>query len=224
MSDPFIGEIKMVGFNFAPRGWALCQGQVMSIAQNSALFSLLGTTFGGNGQTTFGLPDYQGRSPVGTGNGAGLSPIVWGQVAGTENVTLTQNEMPAHTHTAQFTGQSSAVSGTASTTVTVDVGTDTSGVMVAPAPGATTYLSATTAKAGLASVTFNGLYGTTAPGSNKASLGGINANTALGSLSATAAGTVAVGLAGNSLPVAVRNPYLGTIFIIATEGIFPSRP
>jgi len=99
MSNPFIGEIRMVGFTFAPRGWALCNGQIMSIAQNTALFSLLGTTYGGNGQTTFALPDLRGRVPIHFGQGPGLSSYVQGEVAGTENVTLLQAQIPAHTHT-----------------------------------------------------------------------------------------------------------------------------
>lgn len=98
MSDPFLGEVKMVGFNFAPSGWAFCQGQLMPIAQNTALFSLLGTMYGGNGQTTFGLPDLRGRSPVGMGQGPGLTDIVQGEMAGTESVTLTTANMPMHTH------------------------------------------------------------------------------------------------------------------------------
>jgi len=101
MSDPFLGEIRMVGFNFAPRGWAMCQGQLLSIAQNNALFALLGTLYGGDGQTTFGLPDYRGRSPVGMGQGPGLSAVVQGEMAGTENVTLTLNQMPMHNHVAR---------------------------------------------------------------------------------------------------------------------------
>ena len=98
MSDPFLGEIRMVGFNFAPRGWAQCQGQLMAISQNTALFSLLGTMYGGDGRVTFGLPDFQGRSPVGMGQGPGLSPIDQGEKAGTENVTLTVVNMPTHNH------------------------------------------------------------------------------------------------------------------------------
>src|SRR5688572_6320685 len=98
MSEPFLGEIRMVGFNFAPQGWAFCQGQLMSIAQNSALFSLLGTTFGGDGQTTFALPDYRGRSSVGMGSGPGLTNIVQGEKSGTENVTILSTQMPVHTH------------------------------------------------------------------------------------------------------------------------------
>ena len=98
MADPFIGEIRMVGFSFNPRGWALCNGQLMSIAQNTALFSLLGTTFGGDGVQTFGLPDLRGRVPLHQGSGPGLSTYVLGQLAGTENVTLLSTQMPQHTH------------------------------------------------------------------------------------------------------------------------------
>jgi microcystin-dependent protein len=96
--EPFLGEIKMVGFNFAPRGWAFCDGQILSISSNTALFSLYGTTYGGDGRTTFGLPDLKGRSAIHPGSGAGLSPISQGQKGGQESVTLTQNQMPSHTH------------------------------------------------------------------------------------------------------------------------------
>jgi microcystin-dependent protein len=98
MADPFLGEIRTFGFNFAPRGWAMCTGQTLSISQNSALFSLLGTTYGGNGQSTFGLPDLRGRAGIGFGQGQGLSPRQLGEVSGSENVTLTTNQMPAHNH------------------------------------------------------------------------------------------------------------------------------
>jgi microcystin-dependent protein len=96
--DPFIGEIRMFGGNFAPNGWALCNGQLLSINQYAALFSLLGTSFGGNGSTTFGLPDLQGRVPLSWGQGSGLSNYNLGDKAGTETITLTQNQMPAHNH------------------------------------------------------------------------------------------------------------------------------
>src|SRR3712207_3315813 len=98
MSEPFIGEIRMVGFNFAPRGWATCDGQLLSIAQNTALFSLLGTTYGGNGQTTFALPDLRGRAALHQGQGPGLTNRVIGEASGTETVTLTTNQMPSHSH------------------------------------------------------------------------------------------------------------------------------
>jgi microcystin-dependent protein len=87
-SDPFIAEIRPFGFNFAPRGWAFCQGQIMSIAQNTALFSLIGTTYGGDGRVTFGLPDLQGRTPLGMGQGPGLPAYDWGERAGAVSTTL----------------------------------------------------------------------------------------------------------------------------------------
>ncbi len=98
MAEPFIAQIMMFGGNFAPRGWAMCNGQILSIAQNTALFSLLGVTYGGDGQTTFGLPDLRGRVPVGFGQGPGLSPVILGQAAGVEFVALLQNQMPQHNH------------------------------------------------------------------------------------------------------------------------------
>src|SRR5262245_24052107 len=103
VDSPFLGQIQPFGFNFAPRGWAMCQGQLLSIAQNTALFSLLGTMYGGNGQTTFGLPDLRGRSLVGMGQGPGLTNIDQGEVAGSESATLIITQMPAHTHTATAT-------------------------------------------------------------------------------------------------------------------------
>jgi len=96
--EGYIAQIIMFAGNFAPRNWAFCQGQIMSIAQNTALFSLLGTTYGGNGQTTFALPDLRGRVPVGTGTGPGLSTIDLGEVAGEQNHTLIITEIPAHNH------------------------------------------------------------------------------------------------------------------------------
>jgi len=99
MSEPFIGQIMLVPYNFAPRGWAFCNGQILPIAQNTALFSLLGTTYGGNGQTTFALPDLRGRVPVSSGQGPGLQNYDLGQVGGSETQTLTVNEMPLHNHT-----------------------------------------------------------------------------------------------------------------------------
>lgn len=94
----YVGEIRMVGFNFAPVGWAKCEGQILPIAQNTALFSILGTTYGGNGQTTFALPDLRGRAPMHAGQGPGLSPVFLGEMAGTATNTLTVNQIPSHTH------------------------------------------------------------------------------------------------------------------------------
>lgn len=184
MSEPFIGEIRAVGFNFAPQGWLLCAGQQLPISQNSALFALLGTTFGGNGVTTFALPDYQGRSPVGMGNGAGLTPIVQGQVSGAENVTLQVGQMPVHTHTAA--GVQSA--------------SDNNATVASPS-GAVAAITVAEDR------TVYNSYDAAANG--QATMAPI---------------AVTVQPTGGGLPVAIRNPFLGTNFIIATEGIFPSRP
>lgn len=98
MSEPFVGEIKPFGFNFAPRGWAFCDGQLLAVSQNDALFSLIGTIYGGDGKTTFGLPNLRGRIPVHAGTGPGLSPYRLGQKGGVSTVTLTVNQMPSHAH------------------------------------------------------------------------------------------------------------------------------
>jgi microcystin-dependent protein len=99
MSDPFVGEIRMFASNFAPQGWALCDGQLLAISSADALFSLLGTIYGGDGRTTFALPDLRGRVPIHMGSGPGLTPRPIGSRGGVEQVTLTQVHMPAHTHT-----------------------------------------------------------------------------------------------------------------------------
>jgi microcystin-dependent protein len=101
MSEPFLGEVRIYGFNFPPRSWALCDGQLLPINQNQALFSLLGTTYGGDGRTTFALPDLRGRAPMHEGSGFSL-----GQKAGEENHTLTAAEMPSHTHVARASANS----------------------------------------------------------------------------------------------------------------------
>lgn len=98
MSDQFVGEIRVFPFNFAPTGWAMCNGDTLSISQNTALFSLLGTQFGGNGTTNFSLPNLQGNVPIDQGSGAGLTSRIIGEVGGTPTVTLTVNEIPSHTH------------------------------------------------------------------------------------------------------------------------------
>lgn len=205
MSEPFLGEIRMVGFNFAPRGWLPCQGQLLSIAQNQALFSLLGTTFGGDGIQTFALPDYRGREAVGIGNGPGLTPIVQGEQAGNENASIGVSQMPAHTHTALPATYTASLSGP------INIPAATTGTTQS-APANTTVLGPCTA-AGRP----GGLYSTG------------TADTQLAPFTATVSGQVtpgatAIGSTGGSLPVPIRNPYLGTNFIIATEGIFPSRP
>ena len=99
MADPFVAEIRIFPFNFAPKGWAFCDGQLLPLSQNTALFSLLGTTYGGNGKSNFALPDLQGRAPMHPGQGPGLSLHDLGESAGSETVTLLESEIPAHSHT-----------------------------------------------------------------------------------------------------------------------------
>lgn len=101
--EGYISEIRMFAADFAPRNWSFCNGALLSIAQNTALFSLLGTTYGGNGVQTFGLPDFRSRTALGTGQGAGLSMIDLGEIAGTENVSLMSQQIPAHSHNATGT-------------------------------------------------------------------------------------------------------------------------
>lgn len=102
-TDPFLGEISLVAFSYAPQGWALCDGRLLPISQNEALYSLLGVVYGGDGVSTFALPDLRGRSPVGAGQGPDLGPVALGQSMGDEQLYLLQSQLPAHTHGASFT-------------------------------------------------------------------------------------------------------------------------
>lgn len=195
--EPFLGQIMQVGFNYAPKGWATCQGQLMAINQNTALFSLLGTTFGGNGTQNFGLPNAQSRVFVGAGQGAGLSSYYPGQMAGAEQVTLTTAQMPAHIHTLQqATGSMQAVNNNtvANTTETPEAGAMLGIPYNADGSGSPTiYVPAGTS------------------GSTTVNLGGVQMQ---GNTSVT----------GSNMPFSVLSPYLAITTIIAIEGIFPSRP
>lgn len=214
MSEPFIGEIKMFAGNFAPKGYAQCDGTLLSIRQNTALFALLGTTYGGNGTDTFGLPDMRGRVPTGTGTGPGLSSVLPGETGGVDTLTLTVGNLPAHNHTAVFAGL-----GAPSASVDIAVGTSASAALVNPTAGSAVYLTAVEASYGTDSVTLKGLYSTTAPPESPApaKLGGVKVS------GSTPTGTVTVALAGSSQPFDLHQPYLGITFIIALLGEFPSR-
>ena len=202
MDSPFLGQIQAFGFNFAPRGWALCQGQLMSISQNTALFSLLGTTYGGDGTTTFALPDLRGRVAVGQGQGPGLTNVVMGEQAGATQITLTTAQMPAHTHIAT----------------------------AAPHTHTSTATSTLFGEALIG--TFGGPAGKllAASAANQYILPDPQQNVAFAADAITTtvvidAATVAVtnGAAGSSLPVGIQTPYLGVNMSIATQGLFPSR-
>jgi microcystin-dependent protein len=138
MSEPFLAEIRVMPYNFAPQGWAQCDGQLMSISQNTALFSLLGTNYGGNGVTTFGLPDLRSRFAMHAAQGPGLSPRFLGEIDGSATVTLLATEMPAHSHglMAGITPASTAPDGN------VMAPTATGGGNVYHAPGTTTTMAA----------------------------------------------------------------------------------
>jgi microcystin-dependent protein len=175
--ETYLGTILMVGFNFAPVGWALCNGQLLSISQNTALFSLLGTYYGGDGVTTFGLPNLQGRVPIHQGNGAGLSPYNIGQLGGVENVTLTVGNLPAHSHPANCN--------------------NTPGPNVNPT---------------------GSFWAEANPGGRDPVATPSYAASATGSMAAGA-----IGLTGSNQPVGNIQPYLCINFIIALQGIYPSR-
>jgi microcystin-dependent protein len=113
MSEPFIGQLMLVGFSFAPVGWAFCDGSILSISQYDALFTLIGTTFGGDGQTTFALPDLRGRTPIGQGQSPGASSYTMGERGGTETVTINMQQFPAHTHAFLATTDSGGVNSAA---------------------------------------------------------------------------------------------------------------
>ena len=133
MADPFLGEIKLFAGNFAPRGFALANGQLLSIAQNTALFSLFGTTYGGDGRVTFGLPDLQGRAPMHWGNGPGLTPRVLGENGGVPTVTLTGDQNPSHTH--GFIGEDEEASQTSPANNALGVNPNLNWYTTANAPG-----------------------------------------------------------------------------------------
>ncbi|MFO1312329.1 MAG: tail fiber protein [Burkholderiales bacterium] len=126
--DPFVAEIRIFPFNFAPRGWAWCDGQLLPISQNTALFSLLGTVYGGNGVSTFALPDLQGSAPMHPGQGPGLSLYDLGQVGGSDTVTLLQSEIPSHNHT--VSAQNVALGGVTTPGPTTTLNRPASGFLV----------------------------------------------------------------------------------------------
>jgi len=133
MSNPYIGEIRAFGFNFPPRGWATCSGQLLPISQNTALFSLLGTTYGGDGRTTFALPDLRGRVAINQGQGPGLSNYTIGEMSGEESHTLTINETPAHTHLLGATNAGGNQQTPQNTFIATDAAGNTAGFASGPA-------------------------------------------------------------------------------------------
>jgi|SRR5271167_1144446 len=176
MAEPFLGEIRIFGGNFAPNGWALCDGSLLPISQNTALFSILGTTYGGDGVRTFALPDLRGRVGVSFGQGPGLSSYQQGQVGGAESDTLTTAQMPSHSHSV----------GASETPSTNDPKGAVPAKSVGPQIGSGAHV-----------------YGAAPDG--------------------TAMNSAMVGPTGGGQPVSILQPYLVINYIIALQGIFPSR-
>jgi microcystin-dependent protein len=174
-SQPYLGGIFMFAGNFAPRGYQLCAGQILSISQNTALFSILGTTYGGNGTTTFALPDLRSRAPIGVGNAPGLSPVVLGEAAGAQTASILTSNLPPHNHIINASSAAGALSTPQNNFIAVPVDST----------------------------------GTAGPGFNS-------------SANATMAPT-ALTMTGNAVPISIQNPYLGINYIIAVQGIFPTR-
>lgn len=197
MADFYIGQIIQGGWNFAPNGTNVCDGSLLSIAQNAALFSLLGTTYGGDGQSTFGLPDLRGRSMLGQGQSPGLSTYVLGQMSGSENANVLIANLPSHTHTATFNSSStmSAASTRASTALA--------------APGSVLGRAADGAPTPTSQPEIYCPAGTATPDV----LGGLNV-----------AGTVSISPTGGGQSFSIQNPYLVINQVIVLYGIFPSRP
>jgi microcystin-dependent protein len=193
--EVFMGTIQPFAFNFAPNGWALCNGQTLSIAQYNALFALLGTYYGGNGTTNFQLPNLQGRVPMAQGNGLGLTPRIIGQVAGTESVTATIANMPNHTHAMTGLSANTALSLAvpASNPATVPTATNS-------------YIGASGGGPGSANIYSD------AQGATPVPLKGVT-TTVTGDISST----------GGSQPLGIMNPFLVLNFSVALNGLFPSR-
>ena len=201
--DPFIAQLLLWTVNWAPRDWAQCDGRSMNVSQNTALFSLLGVTYGGNGSTTFNLPDFRGRIPIGLGTRPGTS-INYGigiaNIGGNESVALTAANLPSHTHTAAVT--------TTPISVTIKA-SPAGGTDNVPGTNGSTTLAASMAGRAAGSTIYNNQAPTVAMNTATAVSGGVT--------------TVVNSPVGNNTPVDIRMPYLPVNFIIALNGIYPSR-
>jgi len=205
--DPFVGEISYVGFNFAPKGWAKCDGQLLPVNQYSALYSLLGTAYGGDGRTNFALPDMRGRVPIHQGTGPGLSNYVIGQKSGAETATLSIGNLPAHSHTATATSTSTVSGGSISSTLKA-VNSDAT---EKNAQGNSLANAAGLSKA----------YSTTAP---NVSMNAGSIDSTLSGLTIATTTEVTIGSTGSNQPFSIKQPYQVVNCIIALEGTYPSRP
>jgi microcystin-dependent protein len=188
VAEPYLGQIIMFAGNFAPSGWALCNGQLLPISQNAALFSILGTTYGGDGITTFALPNLQGRVPEHWGTGPGLPAVTIGESGGSTNVSILTSNLPQHAH--PIAQPVSSAAGTAQTPVNSYPAVDTATATFTPPSTHGTVTVSSYASASTANQTM-------AP--------------------------FVSGMAGGGIPISVQQPYLAVTFVIALQGIFPSR-
>jgi microcystin-dependent protein len=220
----FLASIILFGGSFAPRGWTYCQGQVMPITQNTALFALLGNTYGGDGRSTFGIPDLRGRVPLGTGRGNGLTEFQLGRQVGKDNLVLITQNMPTHNHPATFTGTGGGVA-TTDVQVAVNVPVSTQ-LGDSAAPTANCYLAETVAGGGRTDLPEKIYRSSTAGiGANPVNLGGVTATaTVTGGSSGITGGTVTVDNTGGDTPISLIQPSLAMNYILCVDGIFPSRP
>ena len=212
MDDGYLGEIRLFAGNFAPRGWAFCDGQLISIAQHQALFSILGTFYGGDARTTFALPDLRGRAPIHAGTGPGLSTRTLGKRNGSETNTMTVKQMPSHSHSSSvgdLTGRG-VISGKATATMKVH---NTDGAETTPNNN---FLGADNS--------FSGNYSASSDDSSTLNTSSIDVDTSgLGVTLSKLSGSVTIGRTGGQQPINNMQPYLTINYIICMEGMFPSR-
>lgn len=215
--ESFIGFVYPNGFNFAPRDYSFCAGQIIPISSNQALFALLGATFGGDGRSSMGLPDLRGRVPIGStvmgSPNPPLFPSQWGEMGGLQQTTLSLSQLPTHTHAATFTasGGESAVSVEVANTVGTIPTTGLAPQNVSDGD----YLSLVKNPGGSGSLQ-SFVTPADASSAGTVSLGGVSGGGGSG-------GTVTVQNTGNSTAIDIRNPYVGMSYVIAMQGIFPSR-
>jgi microcystin-dependent protein len=214
--DCYTGMIIQTGFNFSVRGNALCQGQSMSVSQNQALFALLGTTYGGDGRTTFCLPDLRGRSAIGAGQGPGLRYWDYGQYAGTETHTMTTPEMPSHTHLATFTPTGGGASSQITATVTVNAHAGTGDQNDATG----NYWATGNETSGPKSLNVTNGYASTS--GVKMASDAVQVNISGGGGGITG-GTVTNGTTGSSQPFSIMQPIIAINYQIVLNGMFPAR-
>ncbi len=200
--DVFIGTIQAFGFNFPPVDWASCNGQLVPLSQYQALFALVGTYYGGNGTQNFGLPDLRGRMPIGFGNGPGLPQYDIGETSGTASLMLTTAQMPTHSHTVLANPANPQASGNLQVSVQV-------------AGEAATPVNAPTAT--------HNVLGAGGSGPAAAAIWSTALNSPVNMAGVSVNNNAMVGMAGNSLPLEIMNPFLAINFCIAVNGLFPSR-